>query len=192
MKILLTAFVPFGGHAENPSELVLQQLPDTLGGVNLVKVLLPVTFCGCASKLLEAFDREKPDAVLCLGLAASREALTPERVAINVDDAPIADNDSFMPADLPIVPDGPAAYFSTLPIKAMRDAIRATGLPSEISDTAGTYVCNHLMYSVLHRAAGCTPDVRAGFIHLPMWDAERLLPGVLAAIRAIAASARGV
>ena len=115
----------------------------------------------------EAIEREAPDAVLCLGQAGGRAAITPERVAINVDDARIPDNAGEQPVDRPTVPGGPAAYFATLPVKAMAEAIRAAGVAAEVSNTAGTFVCNHLMYAVLHLLAERYPGVRAGFMHVP-------------------------
>jgi len=115
----------------------------------------------------EAIDRQQPDAVLCIGQAGGRPDLTPERIAINIDDARIPDNEGRQLLDTPVVPGGPAAYFSTLPVKAMAAAIREAGLPASVSNTAGTFVCNHLMYGVLHHLAIHCPQVRGGFMHVP-------------------------
>ena len=167
MKLLLTAFEPFGGEAVNPAEEAMGRMPDRVGDVEIVKLAVPVTFAGCLAPVAEAIEREAPDAVLCLGQAGGRAAITPERVAVNVDDARIPDNAGEQPVDRPAVPGGPAAYFATLPVKAMAEAIRAAGVAAEVSNTAGTFVCNHLMYAVLHLLAGRHPGVRAGFMHVP-------------------------
>lgn len=167
MKLLLTAFEPFGGEAVNPAEEAMGRMPDRVGDVEIVKLAVPVTFAGCLAPVAEAIEREAPDAVLCLGQAGGRAAITPERVAINVDDARIPDNAGEQPVDRPTVPGGPAAYFATLPVKAMAEAIRAAGVAAEVSNTAGTFVCNHLMYAVLHLLAERYPGVRAGFMHVP-------------------------
>lgn len=167
MKLLLTAFEPFGGEAVNPAEEAMGRMPDRVGDVEIVKLAVPVTFAGCLAPVAEAIEREAPDAVLCLGQAGGRAAITPERVAVNVDDARIPDNAGEQPVDRPTVPGGPAAYFATLPVKAMAEAIRAAGVAAEVSNTAGTFVCNHLMYAVLHLLAERYPGVRAGFMHVP-------------------------
>ncbi len=167
MKLLLTAFEPFGGEAVNPAEEAMGRMPDRVGDVEIVKLAVPVTFAGCLAPVAEAIEREAPDAVLCLGQAGGRAAITPERVAVNVDDARIPDNAGEQPVDRPAVPGGPAAYFATLPVKAMAEAIRAAGVAAEVSNTAGTFVCNHLMYAVLHLLAERYPGVWAGFMHVP-------------------------
>lgn len=159
-RILLTAFEPFGGDAINPSLQLLHELekrPD-------VDVLIvPVVFRDSAETVLPQLAGH--DVVVLLGLAKGRAGITVERVAINIDDASIPDNAGQQPVDQPICKDGDAAYFATLPIKSMVEAMRAIGVPASISNSAGTYVCNHLMYSVLHALRGT--DVRAGFIHVP-------------------------
>lgn len=167
MKLLITAFEPFGGEAVNPAQLAADRLPAQIGPVELVRLTLPVEFGRSVELTAAAIARERPDAVLCLGQAGGRDALTPERVAINCDDARIPDNAGAQPVDRPVAADGPAAYFSTLPVKAMTAAIRAVGVPARLSNTAGTYVCNHLMYGVLHLLARRYPGVRGGFLHLP-------------------------
>ncbi len=193
MKLLLTGFEPFGGQTVNPSWEAVRLLPERVDGVELVKLLVPTTFAGSVAALRRALDRERPNAVLCLGQAGGREGLTPERVAINVDDASIPDNDGAQPTDAPIVPDGPAAYFATLPVKAMAEAIRASGVPASASNTAGTFVCNHLMYSLLHILAREYPGVRGGFMHVPYMSGqgtpclplEEIVRGIIEAIKAI-------
>ena len=142
---------------------------DNLGIRRALEILLPLHFAEVKtipspSTLVSSLEQFRPDVVLCVGQAAGRSAVTPERVAINVDDARIPDNNGCQPVDAPIVPGGPAAYFATVPVKDMVRAIREAGVPSELSNSAGTYVCNHLLYCVLHHAG---PGVRAGFIHVP-------------------------
>lgn len=167
MKLLITAFEPFGGETVNPAQQAVELLPHTIEGAQIHKLLLPVAFKRCFAPLQQAMDAVKPDAVLCIGQAGGRFQITPERVAINCMDAKIADNDGFEPKDQPIVEGGPAAYFSTLPIREIEQALLENGLPAGISNTAGLYVCNTLMYCVLHACATSAPQVRAGFIHVP-------------------------
>ena len=119
MKILVTGFEPFGGETVNPAWEAVCAFPDEIGGAQILRLRLPVTFDGCLPPLIEAVQRERPDAVLCVGQAGGRAAITPERVAINLDDARIPDNAGQQPTDQPIEPDGPAAFFTTLPVKAM-------------------------------------------------------------------------
>ena len=199
MKLLLTAFEPFGGADMNPAQEAVRLVPERIGDTDIVKMDVPVVFGQAIDAVAAAVEREKPDAVLCIGQAGGRAALTPERVAINVDDASIPDNAGAQPIDRPIVPDGPAAYFSTLPVKAMVAAIRQAGLPARLSNTAGTFVCNHLMYGVLHLLASRYPGVRGGFMHVPFapqqvvdrpapaMSVEDIARGITAAIKAIAA-----
>ena len=163
MPILVTAFTPFGGDAKNASQEILNALPDVLSGVLLEKRLLPVSFRAAPQIAAEAAASLRPEAIVCLGQAGGRDAVTPERVAVNLMDAAMPDSDGFQPVDEPIFPDGPAAYFSTLPVKAMVEAMQRPAVPSRLSDTAGTYVCNALMYAMLHRVK----DVPCGFIHVP-------------------------
>lgn len=167
MKILLSAFEPFGGENINPTQIILQKLPDTLEGIDLVKVNVPVEFDTCTEMVMSAVRREIPDAVILLGQAGGRDAVTPERIGINVDDARIPDNVGKCPKEEPIDPEGPAAYFSTLPVREIAEAIAEKGIPARISNSAGTYVCNHLMYSVLHSFAKEGRSIPCGFIHVP-------------------------
>lgn len=205
MKLLVTAFEPFGGEAVNPAQLAVERLPDHINGAQLIKCTVPVEFDRAAQVVCAAIDAHRPDAVICVGQAGGRAAITPERVAINCDDARIPDNAGFQPVDRPAVPGGPAAYFATLPVKAMTAAIRAAGLPAALSNTAGTYVCNHLMYRVLHHLACTAPAVRGGFIHVPYTDGqaaahapgtpglplEQIVRGLEAALAAVAAAPAG-
>lgn len=167
MKILLTAFDPFGGDKVNPALEAVKLISPRVAGAEILKLEVPTVFHKSIEKVASAIRAQKPDAVLCVGQAGGRFDLTPERVAINVDDARIPDNEGNQPIDQPVFKDGAPAYFATLPIKAMVQAIRAVGLPASISNTAGTFVCNHLMYGVLYTLAKEFPDVRGGFIHVP-------------------------
>lgn len=167
MNILVTAFDPFGGEQVNPAQQAVERLADTIKEAKLHKLVVPTVFGKAAEDVIAAMDALRPDAVICVGQAGGRRAVTPERVAINVMDANILDNAGQKPVDEPVVADGPAAYFSTLPVKAMVQAIRDAGLPGEISNSAGTFVCNSLLYSVLHHAAVHMPNTRAVFVHVP-------------------------
>ena len=167
MKLLLTAFDPFGGEAVNPALEAVKLVANRVNDVDIVKLEVPTVFGKSVDTVVAAIDKEKPDAVLCIGQAGGRYDLTPERVAINLDDARIADNAGNQPIDKTIYETGAAAYFSTLPIKAMVARIREAGLPASVSNTAGTFVCNHLMYGVLHHLATHCPGVRGGFMHVP-------------------------
>lgn len=172
MTILLTGFQPFGGEAVNPSWEAARRLPDAIAGAKIVKAQMPTAFSSCAAAMEQALRRHRPDAVICVGQAGGRPCVTVERVAINLADAIIPDNEGFQPADQPIQPGGPAAYFSTLPVKAMVRHIRAGGIPCLLSSTAGTFVCNCLMYQVLHMTALHYPDIKAGFIHVPYLEEQ--------------------
>ena len=170
--VLLTGFQPFGGEQVNPSWQAVSALHGArIAGHRVVARELPVAF-GTSLKVLRAALKEtQPSLVICVGQAGGRAQLSLERVAINVDDARIPDNAGQQPIDVPVVADGPAAYFSTLPIKAMREALRGAGFPVEVSQTAGTYVCNHVFYGLMH-ALRRQRAVRAGFIHIPYSPAQ--------------------
>ena len=167
MKILVTGFDPFGGEKVNPALEAVKSLPSEIHGAEIHWVEIPTVFYQSAEVLETAIVHYQPDAVLCIGQAGGRASLTPERVAINQDDARISDNQGNQPIDTPIRLDGQAAYFSTLPIKAMVQAIKEEGLPATVSNTAGTFVCNHLMYQALYLADKKFPHMRAGFMHIP-------------------------
>lgn len=167
MKILLTAFEPFGGDTVNPAQEAVALVADTVAGAQIVKIDVPVVFGKAIETVRAAMEREQPDAVLCIGQAGGRIGLTPERVAINCDDGRIPDNEGNQPVDQPVMADGAPAYFATLPVKAMVNAIKAAGVPASLSNTAGTYVCNHLMYGVLYHIAKSYPAMRGGFMHVP-------------------------
>lgn len=167
MKLLITGFDPFGGEKTNPAIEAVKRLPAAIAGATVVPLEIPTVFGTCAEVVRQAIITERPDVVLSVGQAGGRSALTPERIAINLDDGRIPDNAGFQPVDQPIQPNGPAAYFTQLPVKAMARAIRQAGLPSHVSTTAGTYVCNHIMYQVQHLRATEFPQLQAGFIHIP-------------------------
>jgi len=167
MKILVTGFDPFGGEKINPALEAVKSLPSEIHGAEIHWVEIPTVFYKAAEVLETTIASYQPDAVLCIGQAGGRTSLTPERVAINQDDARIPDNQGNQPIDTPIRLDGQAAYFSTLPIKAMVQAIKEEGLPATVSNTAGTFVCNHLMYQALYLADKKFPHMRAGFMHIP-------------------------
>lgn len=167
MKILLTGFDPFGGETINPAWEAVKMVQNQIDDIEIVKLKVPTVFYKSIAKVAEVLEREKPDAVLCIGQAGGRYDLTPERVAININDTRIPDNEGQQPIDIPVFEDGAAAYFSTLPVKAMVKAIRHAGVPASVSNTAGTFVCNHLMYGVLYTLEKKYPGVRGGFMHVP-------------------------
>ncbi|WP_347115571.1 pyroglutamyl-peptidase I [Leclercia sp. S52] len=165
--VLITGFEPFGGETVNPSWEVVKLLDGMIiDDSRVVARQLPCVFGESLEVLNAAIDALQPSVVLAIGQAGGRVDVTVERVAINVDDARIPDNRGQQPVDVAIVPDGPAAWFSTLPIKAMVEALREAGIPASVSQTAGTFVCNHVMYGVLHKLAD-RPEVKGGFIHIP-------------------------
>lgn len=165
MKLLITGFEPFGGAKVNPSWEAVQALEDRIGPWELEKLLLPTVFGTAAERAIKKAEETGAKAVLCVGQAGGRSAVTPEMAALNLRYASIPDNGGNAPRDEPVVPGGPAAYFSTLPVRKMAQAISQTGLNGTVSYSAGVYVCNDLMYTLLHRFAAST--VRVGFIHVP-------------------------
>ena len=166
MKIIVTGFDPFGGEKINPSIECVKALPD-IEGVELIRLELPTVFKESAKRLNEVINDVKPDAVLSVGQAGGRPGITMERIAINVDDARIPDNISQQPIDEAIQLDGEAAYFTTLPIKRIVKAIREAGISAEVSNSAGTFVCNHIMYQSLFAATKARKLFNAGFMHIP-------------------------
>jgi pyroglutamyl-peptidase len=171
-SILLTGFEPFGGESVNPSWQVAQALDgERISGATVHAVQLPCVFGAARAALDAALLQVRPTLVLALGQAGGRDGFTVERVAINVDDGRIPDNAGQQPIDVAIVPGGPAAYFATLPIKAMVTALQRAGWPAAVSQTAGTYVCNHVFYGLMHSLRR-RRRVRAGFMHLP-WLPEQ-------------------
>ena len=163
--LLITGFDPFGGETVNPSWEAVSRLPDAVGDYRLTKLQIPTVFSLAARTVLDAARDQIPDVILCIGQAGGRDAVTPERVAINMASATIADNTGVSPREEPILPGGPDGIFSTVPVARMAEAIRDAGLPGKISNTAGTFVCNDTLYRLLHHFAGT--DTRVGFIHVP-------------------------
>ena len=165
-KVLLTGFEPFGTATSNPSGEIVKQI----SGDNIVTAILPVAYNQSADRLLALIAEHNPDVVICLGQAEGRTAITPEKVAINLDDARLADNEGVLRNDVKILEDGPAAYFSTLPVKEMVDAIKAQGIPATISLSAGAFLCNHVFYVAQNKFAGT--KIRSGFVHVPLMDSQ--------------------
>ena len=166
MKIIVTGFDPFGGETINPSIECVKALPE-IEGVELIRLELPTVFKESAKRLNEVINDVKPDAVLSVGQAGGRPEITMERIAINVDDARIPDNISQQPIDETIQTEGEAAYFTALPIKRIVKAIREAGISAEVSNSAGTFVCNHIMYQSLFAATKADKPFKAGFMHIP-------------------------
>lgn len=172
--VLLTGFDPFGGETVNPSWLAAERLHDEIvAGHRIESVQLPTAFARAPRLLRAAIRRHRPALVLCVGQAGGRSAISLERVAINVIDARIPDNDGAQPVDAPVTRGGPAAYFSTLPIKAMYADLDAATIPVEISQTAGTFVCNQVFYALMRTLAPMpAPRPRGGFVHIPFIDEQ--------------------
>lgn len=164
-KLLITGFDPFGGETINPSWEAVNLLPDQIGDFVLCKLQVPTVFGLAAEKALEKAAEFQPDVILCIGQAGGRSAITPERIAVNIRDARIPDNAGNQPRGLLVAEDGPAAYFTTVPIIKMTERIAALQIPATVSNSAGAFVCNDLLYSMLHHFAGTA--VRVGFIHIP-------------------------
>ena len=170
MKILVTGFDPFGGEKINPALETIKRLPDTILGAQIIKLEIPTVVGKSLAKIAEAVEKENPDVVLSIGQAGGRSEITVERVGINIDDCRIPDNEGNQPIDEPVVKGGPAAYFVTVPIKAIVENIKAHNIPASISNTAGTFICNHVCYGVAHLAAARTAagkPMKSGFIHIP-------------------------
>ena len=170
MKILVTGFDPFGGEKINPALETIKRLPDTILGAQIIKLEIPTVVGKSLAKIKEAVEKENPDVVLSIGQAGGRSEITEERVGINIDDCRIPDNEGNQPIDEPVVKGGPAAYFVTVPIKAIVENIKAHNIPASISNTAGTFICNHVCYGVAHLAAQRTAagkPMKSGFIHIP-------------------------
>lgn len=168
--VLVTGFEPFGGESSNPSEQLAERLSGrSLHGWRVASAVLPVTFAHAASTLLSVVARERPSVILCLGQVGGTSAIRLERLAINLCDAPMPDNGGAQPREAAIVEDGPVGYWSTLPLRTMARAIKDTGIAVELSSSAGTYVCNHVFYSLMHalRDAAKVAVVQAGFVHVP-------------------------
>lgn len=171
-RVLVTGFTPFAGEAANPSWEIVRALPDVMSGCRIEKLKVPTEFGKAIDTVKKAIDKFQPDVVLCFGQAGGRSRMSVERIAINIDDAAIADNAGVQLIDQPIYRDGPAAYFCSVPVKAMVAAMIKAGVPAEVSNSAGTYVCNHLIYGVLHHLGASGSVARAGFIHVPYMESQ--------------------
>ena len=165
-KVLLTGFEPFGKSTLNPSAEIVKRI----NGENIVTAILPVAYTKSANQLLALIAEHNPDVVICLGQAEGRKEITPERVAINLDDARLADNEGVLRNDQKIVEEGPDAYFSTLPVKQLVEAIKAQGIPAAVSLSAGAFLCNHVFYVAQNKLADT--NVRSGFVHVPLMDEQ--------------------
>ena len=165
-KVLLTGFEPFGKATTNPSGEIVKQI----SGDNIVTAILPVTYRESADRLLALVAEHSPEVVICLGQAEGRTQITPEKVAINLDDARLADNEGVLLNDVKIIENGPDAYFSTLPIKEIVEAIKAKGVPAAVSLSAGSFLCNHIFYVAQNKFAGS--NIRSGFVHVPLMDSQ--------------------
>lgn len=164
-RLLITGFDPFGGEKINPAWEAVRLLPEMIGDYMLCKLEIPAVFGLAAQRVMEKAEEVKPQVILCVGQAGGRSAVTPERIGVNIRDARIPDNAGNQPRGNFCVPEGPAAYFATVPVMAMEEAIRSAGLPATVSNSAGAFVCNDVLYTLLHRSAGT--DVKVGFIHVP-------------------------
>jgi pyroglutamyl-peptidase len=167
MKVLVTGFDPFGGERVNASLEAVRRLPARIGALEIATATLPTSYGRSLPALEAAIARVEPELVLCVGQAAERAALSVERVAVNIQDARIPDNDGAQPVDRQVVAGGPAAYLATLPVRAAVAALRAEEIPAELSMSAGTFVCNHVFYGLMHLAATRRHAFRGGFLHVP-------------------------
>ncbi len=201
MNILVTAFDPFGGENVNPALEAVKQLDETIGEHTITKLEIPTVFHESKDVIQRALEQHHYDAVLSIGQAGGRFNMTPERVGINIDDARIADNKGNQPIDVAIQPDGAPAYFSNLPVKAMTEAIKKAGVPASLSNTAGTFVCNHVLYQLGYLSDKYYPNLQFGFIHVPFipeqvtdkpdkpsMSLDTITKGLTAAINAISKS----
>ena len=175
-RLLITGFEPFGGESVNPSWEAVSRLQEEINGYELVKLRIPVVFGESAQTVLQAFEEFHPDVILCIGQAGGRSAITPELVGINLRHATIPDNVGNQPKDEPIIVGGETAYFSTLPVRKIAEAINASGIPSQVSYSAGAYVCNDVLYTLL----SCLKDTqtRVGFIHIPYCTEQEKQPSM--------------
>lgn len=167
MKVLVTGFDPFGGESVNPAFEAIKLLPDEIAGAKIIKLEIPTVFTKSEVVVEDAIKECMPDIVINVGQAGGRSTITPEKVAINLKDARIPDNDGEQPLDEPLHEDGEPAYFATVPVKAMVENMKAHGIPASLSYTAGTYVCNAVMYNTQYMIAKRYPGIKEGFIHVP-------------------------
>lgn len=175
-KLLITGFEPFGGEIINPSWEAVSRLPDKINDYELTKLLLPVVFGEAANNVIRAADGLRPDVIISVGQAGGRDAITPELIGINLRYAKIPDNKGNQPIDEQIMGNSENAYFSTLPVRSISDAINSAGIPSRVSYSAGAYVCNDLLYTLLSHYDGS--GVRVGFIHIPYSKEQEKEPSI--------------
>ncbi len=175
LKLLITGFDPYGGELINPAWEAVQLLPDTVGKFSLTKLQIPTVYGIAGQRVVEAARTLQPDVILCIGQAGGRGAVTPERIGVNIRDARIKDNAGNQPRGERVSESGPAAYFATVPVMAMANAIAAQGLPAAVSNSAGAFVCNDVLYTLLHHYAGS--HVKVGFIHVP-WLPQQGAPSL--------------
>ncbi|MGL5346243.1 MAG: pyroglutamyl-peptidase I [Peptostreptococcaceae bacterium] len=172
MKVLLTGFDPFGGEPVNPAEEAVKMVSEKINGAQVIKITIPTVRTKSVKAIEEAIEKHKPDIVISVGQAGGRFDITPERVAINIDDFRIKDNEGNQPTDEMIYGDGQPAYFSNLPIKAMVKHMNENKIPATVSNTAGTFVCNHVMYGILYMIDKKYPNIKGGFIHIPYMTSQ--------------------
>lgn len=175
-KLLITGFEAFGGETINPSWNVVESLPCEIGEFTLNKQCLPVVFSEASSLVIKYAEQIRPNVIICVGQAGGRKSITPEFVAINLRHASIPDNCGNMPQDLPIIENSDAAHFTTLKIREICQAMRSIGIPAEVSYSAGTYVCNDVMYTLLDHFKNS--DVKVGFIHIPYCEEQNKEPSL--------------
>ena len=193
-KLLITGFDPFGGDKINPSWEAVRLLPERIGEYDIVKLEIPTIFGVGAQKILDAAAEYEPDVIICVGQAGGRMSITPEVIGINLREARIPDNAGNQPANVPVVSNAPAAYFSTLPIRKMVQYINEAGIPASLSYSAGAFVCNDVLYTLLNHYSDTTTLV--GFIHVPYLPEQagdkffslpldKICAGLTAAIKAL-------
>jgi pyroglutamyl-peptidase len=172
MKILVTGFDPFGGEKVNPAIEAVKRLPDTIAGADIIKLEIPTVVYKSLKTIDAAIAKYDPDTIISIGQAGGRPDITVERVGINCNDCRIPDNEGNQPIDEPVYADGPDAYFSLLPIKSMVAKIQSVGIPASVSDTAGTFICNHVLYGVRYLCEHKYPGKKSGFMHIPYMTSQ--------------------
>lgn len=172
MKILLTGFDPFGGEKVNPASEAVKKVKDNINGAEIIKIVIPTVRNKSLEEIEKAIEKYNPDIVISVGQAGGRFGITPERVAINVDDFRIKDNEGNQPIDEKVREDGESAYFSNLPIKAMVENMNKNDIPASVSNTAGTFVCNHVMYGIMYMIDKKYKNMKGGFIHIPYMTSQ--------------------
>lgn len=172
MKILLTGFDPFGGEKSNPAQEAVKKVSNNINGCEVIKLTIPTVVEKSLQEIEKAIEKHSPDIVISVGQAGGRFGITPERVSINVNDFRIKDNEGNQPIDEPIRVDGEVAYFSNLPVKAMVENMKKNNIPASLSNTAGSFVCNHVMYGIMYMIDKKYPNIKGGFIHIPYMTSQ--------------------